>query len=152
MGKRLKRLKDLPKSIITHKPFVIFRPHLQEHEGKQYMIMDYLYFYKNLVVNSAYPDGTYFDEIPKDNLLSFQAEAFDNRVKKMVISNTYYLNIELKADELRFQMEASKQVIQAYNKANPKNPIGKGEYVHSDTGLPMFFHEQCVIVIPPPDA
>lgn len=149
MGTPLKKVKDLPKSIMTHMPFVMFRPHLHEHNGKEYIIMDYLYFYKNLEVTSPYQDGEYFDEMPLNNLLAFNAECFDKSVKKMVIKNTYYFNANLKTDTLRFQMKASPQTIEAYNKANPNNPIGHEGYVDPETGLPMFFTDDCVIIIPP---
>lgn len=151
MGKPLKKIKDLPKSIITHMPFIMFRPHLKEHDGKEYMIMDYLYFYKNLIVTSPYQNGEYFDEMPVNNVLAFKAEAFDKKVKTRVIKNTYYFNVNFKTDTLGFKMDASEQTIQAYNKANPKNPLGGHEgYVHPVTGLPMFFTEECEIIIPPP--
>ncbi len=149
MGTPLKKLKDLPKSIITHKPFIIFRPYPKSHNGKEYAVMDYLYFYKNLVVTSPYQNGQYFDEMPAENLLAFKAEAFSKKVKKMVISNTYYFNVELKTEMLGFQMETTAEIIQEYNAANPKNPLGQEGYVHPDTGLPVFFTEQCDIIIPP---
>lgn len=149
MGAPLKKLKDLPKSIITHKPFVIFRPHTTSHSGKEYAIMDYLYFYKNLEVTSPYQNGQYFDQMPADNILAFKAEAFNAKVKKMVICNTYYFNIELKTEMLGFQMETTEEVIQQYNAANPKNPIGQEGYIDPETGLPMFFTEKCDIIIPP---
>ncbi|MFT7150124.1 MAG: hypothetical protein ACI82Q_001989 [Nonlabens sp.] len=150
MGTPLKKLKDLPKSIMTHKPFVIFRPHLHKHEGRSYRIMDYLYFYKNLVVTSQYQDGHYFDEMPAANLLKFEAPAFNKKVKRMVISNTYYFNAEIPESRLFFQMETSEEVINAYNKANPKNPIAQKGYVDPETGLPMFFTKECEVVMPPP--
>lgn len=150
MGTPLKKLKDLPKSIITHKPFVIFRPSVKEHNGKTYRIMDYLYFYKNLVVTSPYQDGYYFDEMPAANLLKFEAPAFDKKIKRMVICNTYYFNVDIPESQLFFQMETTEAVINAYNEANPKNPIAQQGYVNPETGLPMFFTEECEIVMPPP--
>ena len=149
MGKNLKKIKDLPKSIITHMPFVMFRPVTKERDGKEYMIMDYLYFYKNLVVSSPYQNQQYFDEMPANDSLSFEAEAFNKKVKTMVIRNTYYFNVDLETHKLGFRMHASQEVIAAYNQANPKNPIGKEGYIEPDSGLPMFFDEECIIVIPP---
>lgn len=150
IGTPLNKLKDLPKSIITHKPFVIFRPYLQKHEGQQYAIMDYLYFYKNLMVSSPYKNGQYFDEMPAGDQLSFEAVAFNKKVKRMVVSNTYYFNVNLQSSKLLFKMNAAEGVIEKYNKANPKNPIGHQGFINPDTGLPMFFTEDCEIVIPPP--
>lgn len=149
MGTPLKKLKDLPKSIMTHKPFVIFRPSVKEHNGKTYAIMDYLYFYKNLIVTSPYENEQYFDEMPADDQLSFEAVAFDKKVKRVVICNTYYFNVDLKNNKLLFKMNTTEAVINAYNKANPKNPIAQQGYVDPVTGLPMYFTEECEVVIPP---
>ncbi len=150
MGTPLKKLKDLPKKIMTHMPFVIFRPKTKMHNGKEYRIMDYLYFYKNLVVTSQYQDGHYFDEMPPANLLKFEAPAFNKKIKRMVISNTYYFSADIKETQLFFQMETTPEVINQYNKANPKNPIAQQGFVDPETGLPMFFDDECEIVIPPP--
>ncbi|MBO3700341.1 hypothetical protein [Roseivirga sp. E12] len=150
MGTPLKKLKDLPKKIMTHMPFVMFRPHIQMHNGKSYRIMDYLYFYKNLVVTSPYQDGQYFDEMPTDNLLKFEAVAFDKNIKRMVISNTYYFNTDITETQLFFQMQTTEEVIDQYNQANPNNPIAQQGYVDPETGIPMFFTDECEIVMPPP--
>ena len=150
MGVRLKKLKDMPFSIITHMPFVMFRPFTKSHDGKEYAIMDYLYFYQDLVVSSPYSDGQYFDEMPPNDLLSFTAESFNKKVGLTVIKNTYYFNTALTSKKLYFQMAITQEIIDKYNKANKKNPIASGEYVHPETGLPMFFTDECEIVIPPP--
>ena len=149
LGIPLKKVKDLPKTVMTHMPFIMFRPHLHQHNGQEYIMMDYLYFYKNLEVTSPYEDGQYFDEMPANNLLLFKAESFDKTIKKMVIRNTYYFKSDLKTQDLRFQMEASQETIKAYNNSNPKNPIAGGNFIDPETGLPMFFTTDCVIVIPP---
>ncbi|OEK01998.1 hypothetical protein BFP97_10915 [Roseivirga sp. 4D4] len=150
MGTPLKKLKDLPKKIMTHMPFVIFRPHVHNHEGKTYRIMDYLYFYKNLVVTSPYEDGHYFDEMPPGNVLNFEATAFDKGIKRMVISYTYYFSTDIEENKLLFKMDTTEQVINEYNQANPKNPIAQQGYVNPITGIPMYFTEECEVVMPPP--
>ncbi len=150
MGTPLKKLKDLPKKIMTHMPFVIFRPSTKKHNGEEYRIMDFLYFYKNLVVTSQFQNEYFFDEMPADNILKFEAPAFDKQIKRMVISNTYYFNVKIPESQLLFKMEATLEVIKAYNKANPKNPIAHKGFVNPKTDLPMFFDDECDIVIPPP--
>lgn len=149
LGIPLKKVKDLPKSIMTHMPFIMFRPYLTEHNGNEYITMDFLYFYKNLEVTSSFNDGQYFDEMPPDNVLAFKAEAFDKGVNKMVVRNTYYFKSSLKTDRLLFRMVATEETINAYNQANPTNPIGGGSFIDNETGLPMFFTTDCEIVIPP---
>ncbi|OEK06296.1 hypothetical protein [Roseivirga misakiensis] len=149
IGTPLKKVKDLPKSIITHMPFIMFRPFLKAHNGNEYITMDFLYFYKNLRVTSPFVDGQYFDELPEGNVLKFNAETFDKSIKNMVVKNTYYFKKDLKSNTLFFRMLASQETINAYNKANPKNPIGGGDFIDRDTGLPSFFTNDCEIGIPP---
>ena len=46
-------------------------------------------------------------------------------------------------------MYITEAVMDAYNAANPDNPIGGGNFVNPETGLPMFFTHECEIIIPP---
>lgn len=149
IGIPLKHVRDLPASIITHMPFIMFRPFPVEHSGNQYAVMDYLYFYHDLVVTSPYSDGEYFDVMPAGNLLAFTAESFDKKVGMTVIRNTYYFNVNLCTENLKFQMSITEAVKDAYNNANPNNPIGGEGFVNPETGLPMFFTHECEIIIPP---
>lgn len=150
LGKSLKKLKDLPKSIITHMPFVMFRPMTIEKDGKTYAIMDFLYFYQDLMVTSPFENGQYFDEMPQNDTLSFDAISFKKKVGLRVIRNTYYFNTDLTDKKLLFRMYATEKVLKKYNDAHPKNPIGLDGYVEPTDGLPMFFTADCEIVIPPP--
>lgn len=148
----VKKIKQLPGDMITHMPFIIFKPMEVQIGGKNYTPMVFLYFSRNLQIAPDYPDGYAFDSMPTDNQLSFSA-TFDKSVKYTVLKNTYYFATDLAKDRLAFIMKMSQDTVNKYNAANPTNPINghfptEGE--DSSTIHPVqFINAECDVIIPP---
>lgn len=148
----VKKIKQLPGELITHMPFVIFKPMEVEINGKKYMPMVFLYFSRNLEIQAAYPDNTAFDSMPNDNTLSFEA-SFNKSTKYTVLKNTYYFALGLATSKLGFKMNMSEETVNEYNQANSQNPIHGGfseettENKHAKTV--QFINAECDVIIPP---
>lgn len=148
----VKKIKQLPGEIITHMPFIIFKPMEVIINGNKYVPMVFLYFSRNLDILATYPDNTTFDSMPEDNVLSFSA-SFNKGTKYTVLKNTYYFAPDLATNKLGFMMSMTENTVNEYNKANPTNPIHGGfsedgtENKHAKTV--QFINAECDVIIPP---
>ena len=150
MGYEMETFKDLPKDVITHMPFIIFAPNRPVIGGEVYVPMHFLYIFKNLNVFSqdGYENGHVFDEMPPNSTLTFKSN-FKEEVGYSVIRTTYYFNVKLGRETLKFKMNISESDKVKYNLANRDNrlPLANGV---SMAFTPEFFTEECDVNIPPP--
>ncbi len=145
----VRKIKQLPKDMITHMPFIIFKPMEVTIGGNKYVPMVFLYFSRNLSVVPDYPDGHTFDSMPTNNQLSFSA-TFDKSTKYTVLMNTYYFAPDLATNKLGFIMSMSQETVSEYNAANPNNPINGGFSSEAETIHPVqFINAECDVIIPP---
>ena len=150
MGYELELLRDLPKDMITHMPFIIFTPNRPVIGNEVYIPMHFVYLSKNLNVFSqdGIDNGHVFDKMPPNNTLTFKSN-FEENVGYSVIRNTYYFNVKLALKTIKFKMNLSESDKIKYNLANRDNRLP----LHKNSGVfecIEFFTEECDGTIPPP--
>ncbi|WP_323757522.1 hypothetical protein [Roseivirga sp.] len=152
MGYEMETFRDLPKDVITHMPFIIFAPKRPVIAGEVYVPMHFLYIFKNLDVFSeeGYKNGHVFDQMPPNSTLSFKSN-FKEDVGYSVIRATYYFNVNLGRETLKFKMNISESDKIKYNLANRDNRLALTGNSSLEF-MPEFFTEECDVNIPPPTA